>query len=118
MVVVVFRARLREGVDMARLESTGARMYELASGMPGFVSYKDYAAPDGESLTLIEFETEDAVLAWREHPEHRVVQEQGRKEFFSEYHIQVCAPLRDYRFSPTEGRRELPVGQRGRDAQR
>ena len=70
MVIVVFRSRLRSDADLAALEVIGARMYELGSAMPGFVSYKDFAADDGETLTLVEFETEEQLLAWRNHPEH------------------------------------------------
>ena len=52
-------------------------MYALASAMPGFVSYKDFSASDGESLTLVEFESEQTLLAWRDHPEIVRVQERG-----------------------------------------
>ena len=98
MVVIVFRSRVRGGVD-EELGRVGARMYELASSMPGFLSYKDFAAEDGENVTIVEFESLETLAAWREHPEHKVVQGRGRTEFFSEYHIQVCTPVRDYRFS-------------------
>ncbi len=104
MMVVVFRSRLRKGVDGDRLAAAGNRMYELASAMPGFVSYKDFAAEDGELLTLVEFASEETLLAWRNHPEHVEVQRQGRDEFFAGYHIQVCLPQRDYRYDPAEGR--------------
>jgi hypothetical protein len=62
MVIVVFRSRLRPDADLAALEVVGARMYELGSAMPGFVSYKDFAAEDGETLTLVEFETRPALV--------------------------------------------------------
>jgi len=97
MVVIVFRSRVREGVD-EELGRVGERMYELASSMPGFISYKDFVAEDGENVTVIEFESLETLAAWREHPEHKVAQERGRTELFSEYHIQVCTPVRDYRF--------------------
>jgi len=99
MVVTIFRSRIRDGADMAAIEAAGGRMYELASAMPGFVSYKDYTAADGESVAIVEFADEASVLAWRNHPEHREVQERGRKEFMSEYRIQVCQALRDYSFN-------------------
>jgi hypothetical protein len=35
------------------LEKLGARMYELATRMPGFISYKDFVAADGESVSLV-----------------------------------------------------------------
>ena len=93
MVVVVFRSRLKEGVE-AELTKVGMRMYELASSMPGFISYKDFVAEDGENASIIEFESLGAVDAWREHLEHKEAQRRGREEFFSEYQIQVCTPLR------------------------
>lgn len=99
MVVVIFRSRLKEGAE-ADLARVGARMYELASAVPGFISYKDFAAEDGENLSVIEFESLEAVDAWRDHPEHKEAQRRGREEFFSEYQIQVCAPLRNRSFKP------------------
>jgi heme-degrading monooxygenase HmoA len=98
MVVIVFRSRLRNGIDEQELGKIGSRMYEIASSMPGFISYKDFAAQDGETVTIVEFESPEALAAWREHPEHKAVQQRGRKEFFAQYHIQVCTPLRDYAF--------------------
>jgi heme-degrading monooxygenase HmoA len=98
MVIIVFRARLRPDVDQQALVQLGQRMYELASSMPGYISYKDFAAGDGENVSIIEFESHETLAAWREHPEHKAAQQRGRDEFFSEYHIQVCTPVRDYRF--------------------
>jgi heme-degrading monooxygenase HmoA len=98
MVVIVFRARLKPDVDHGALAEVGQRMYELASSMPGYISYKDFVAEDGENVSVIEFESLETLAAWREHPEHKVVQQRGRDEFFAEYRIQVCAPVRDYRF--------------------
>lgn len=100
MVVTVFRSRLRPGIDMAALEKLGMRMYELASAMPGFLSYKDYTSADGESVTLVEFADEASLLAWRNQPEHVDAQRQGRELYFAEYRIQVCSPMREYRFDP------------------
>lgn len=96
--VVVFRSRLRADADMAALEPLGLRMYEVASTMPGFLSYKDFTAADGETLTLVEFADADTLRAWREHPEHREAQRRGREEFMSEYQIDVCRPERSYAF--------------------
>ncbi|MBI3804966.1 MAG: antibiotic biosynthesis monooxygenase [Nitrospirae bacterium] len=94
MVVIVFRSRLKEGVE-PEIAKVGMRMYALASAMPGFRSYKDFVAEDGENVSIVEFESIEDVDAWREHPEHREAQRRGRSEFFSEYRIQVCTPLRE-----------------------
>ena|SRR5215475_1612797 len=98
MVVTVFRARLKPEVNLEALAQLGQRMYELASAMPGYLSYKEFAAEDGESVAIVEFDSLETLAAWREHPEHKAVQQRGRDEFFREYHIQVCTPVRDYRF--------------------
>lgn len=98
MVVIVFRSRLRDGIDLGELERMGGRMYELASRMPGFVSYKDFASADGENVSIVEFESLASLEAWRTHPEHRAVQARAREAFMGEYHIQVCETVRDYGF--------------------
>lgn len=97
-VVVVFRSRLRPDVDLPALEAAAKRMYELASAMPGFISYKDFTASDGESVSIVEFSDTASLLAWRNHSEHQRMQQRGREEFMSEYHIQVCRPEREYAF--------------------
>jgi heme-degrading monooxygenase HmoA len=93
MVVIVFRARINEGIE-EQLNEVGARMYELGSQMPGFISYKDFGAEDGETLSIIEFESLEHVAAWREHVEHKEAQTLGRSTFFSEFQIQVCEVVR------------------------
>lgn len=97
-VVVVFRSRLRANADLSALEIAATRMYELASAMPGFLSYKDFTASDGESVSIVEFADAASLLAWRNHPEHQRMQQRGREEFMGEYHIQVCRPEREYSF--------------------
>jgi heme-degrading monooxygenase HmoA len=98
MVVVVFRSRLNPGVDKD-LEELGARMYGLASSMPGFISYREYASADGEGVAIVEFESNETLAAWRDHSEHKQAQAAGRERFFSEYRITVCDAVRDYRFN-------------------
>lgn len=98
MVLIAFRSRLRAGVDESELGRVAARMYELATAMPGFVSYNEYAAASGESVSIVEFESHEALAAWRSHPEHVEVQRLARERFFSEYRISVCDVVRDYAF--------------------
>ena len=66
--------------------------------MPGFLSYKRYGAEDGEEIEVVRFDSEEGLDAWRTHPEHREAQRRGREEFFEEYWVQVCSPIRQYRF--------------------
>ena len=98
MMTVLFRSRLTEeaGEEYAR---TAQRLEDLAHSMPGFVSFKTFAAPDGERVSIIEFESEEAIVAWYRHPEHLAAQRRGRESFYKEYRIQVCNPVREYGFT-------------------
>jgi heme-degrading monooxygenase HmoA len=98
MIVVVFRARMKPGAADKELGEMGARMYALGSAMPGFISYRDYQSSDGESVTIVEFESHETLAAWRNHAEHKLAQEAGRNKYFSEYRITVCESVRDYSF--------------------
>jgi len=97
MVVVLFRTRLRAdaGPDYAPLAD---RMLALAQAMTGFVSFKHYVARDGERISVVEFDSEVAARAWRDHPEHRDAQRRGRSDFYSWYRLQVCEQLREVVF--------------------
>ena len=97
MVVVVFRSRLRTE-NQAEFHALADEMMKLAVAMPGFVSYKVFAAEDGERCSIIEFESHAHLAAWREHPAHRAAQQQGRERFYAEYTLQVADPVRESRF--------------------
>src|SRR5262245_35781111 len=97
MMVTVFRARPRPEA-LAELEDSGRRMYELAVAMPGFISYKEYAAADGEGVSIVEFDTPEHLAAWREHPEHKKVQARAREALLAEFRVQVCTLQREARF--------------------
>ena len=89
MILTIFRSRLRPE-HLAEYEAMAHRMDELAKTMPGFLSIKTFAAPDGERVSLVEFDSEDNHHAWRQHPAHREAQRLGRERFYSEFQIQVC----------------------------
>ena len=101
MVVTVFRSYAKKDLDpqlLPEIEKRGARMYELASRMPGFLSYKDFQAADGETLSIVEFESIEHVRAWHAHPEHREVQQWARAAVFAQYDIKTCEVVRTLRF--------------------
>jgi heme-degrading monooxygenase HmoA len=93
---------MREGADLAEYEARSERMNELARQMPGFISVKGYAAPDGDEVVIAPFESEEALDAWRFHPEHVATQRKGREEYREEYYesycVQLCKTIREYEF--------------------
>ena len=97
MIVTVFRSRLMPGVQDEYVKLV-ERMRDLAVTMPGYISHKGFWADDGERVTIVEFESEEAQRAWRMHPEHIAAQRQGRQRFYAEYDIKVCSVLHDNHF--------------------
>jgi heme-degrading monooxygenase HmoA len=98
MIVTVFRSRLKPGVReeyVALVE----RMAALAKTMPGYISHKGFFADDGERVTIVEFEDEDGMRAWRTNPEHRAAQRLAREKYYTEYRVQVCTLDRDSHFT-------------------
>lgn len=97
MTVIIFRNRLRPEAS-ATYSELAPEIAALAQQQPGFLAMKTFTAVDGERVTIAEFESDEAVAAWRAHPEHREAQRRGKTEFYSEYHLQVCEVLREKRF--------------------
>ena len=99
MVIVLLEHRLRADIDKAEWEQAFTRMVGLASKMPGFISINGYAAADGSGLAVARFESEEAVQAWKTHPEHVKTQARGREAFFESYKLTVATPIiREYSF--------------------
>lgn len=94
MVLTVFRSRLRPEAQQEYMQ-WAARISELAKRMPGYISHKGFVAEDGERVTLVEFESEEAQRAWRTHPEHIEAQKKGRQAFYSEFRLQICSVQRE-----------------------
>ena len=97
MVVVVFKAKVIKEVEGAYYEKV-AEMEAIATKMPGFISFKGYFANDGERVSIHEWESEEALSAWRNHPAHKEIQEYGRNHFYEEYSLFVCENPRTSHF--------------------
>lgn len=94
MIVTVLRTRLNPGVQ-DEYGPTAARISELAQAMPGYISHKGFVADDGERVTIVEFESEDALHKWRIDPEHRAAKKRGFDSFYSEFKYQICRVIRE-----------------------
>ena len=101
MIVTVFRSRLRPGVRDEYVALVD-RMNEIARTMPGYISHKGFFAEDGERVTIVEFEHEEGMRAWRSNPEHQTAQKLARQKYYTEYSVQVCTLDRESKFKATE----------------
>ena len=98
-VLVLIRTSLRPNCDLAAYEAMDARMNELVSQIPGYQGIKAFTADDGESIAIAQFDSHEALLRWRAHPEHRGAQRAGREKFYASYDVRVCSVERAYDFS-------------------
>ena len=69
--------------------------FELVRTVPGYVTHKGFVADDGERVTIVEFETEEALDQWRRDPEHAKAKRRGIADFFRDYRFQICSVIRE-----------------------
>lgn len=98
MYLVVFRNRKRADIDEAAYDAEAERMEALAAAQPGYLSFKSYAAEDGEVVALSEWEDEAAARAWGRLAEHRTAQARGRSAYYDSYTLFGCDTPRIHRF--------------------
>jgi heme-degrading monooxygenase HmoA len=94
-VVVIGDLKLRSDARLDEYGQLGERMYGIVSRIPGFLSVKSFKADDGEELTVFRFASEQALEAWRTHPEHVEVMKRGHAEFYASGFLQVCKVIRE-----------------------
>jgi heme-degrading monooxygenase HmoA len=97
--ITVFRSRLRDDAPGRRYGGLAGELEAKAAAMPGFVEFKEFVAADGERLALVTFASDEAEAAWRDHPDHRSAQQEGRDAFYSDYDVAVCTVQRRQRWT-------------------
>ncbi len=96
MLVVLFRSKLVDAPD--GYAEMAQEMLDLAKTMPGFVDVKAFTADDGERLTLVWWQDEETLAAWRNHARHLVAQRSGRERWYQYYTLEVAEVKRSNRF--------------------
>ncbi len=87
--IVIFRSR-KTGVRTESYSQTAAEMSKLVTTIPGYISHKTFHHPDGETVTLGEFESLDAIHAWGQHPDHIAAQHLGKQHWYENYELTIC----------------------------
>ena len=94
---VIFSSVRTEGDQGYGVAAT--RMLELAREQPGFLGVES-AREDGLGITVSYWQSEAAILAWKQQAEHKAVREQGRARWYSAFQTRVCKVERAYTFHP------------------
>ena len=85
---VIFSSRRTEGDG--GYEATAERMIELSRGMPGFLGIESVRGADGFGITVSYWRDEASIAAWRQHEEHLIAQQRGRREWYKHYDIRIA----------------------------
>lgn len=91
---VIFSSKRSAG-DRGYAE-TAARMVELAKGMPGFLGVETVRDAEGFGVTVSYFDSEEAIRAWRDHPEHAAARQRGRAEWYEHFELRIARVERAY----------------------
>ncbi|WP_128255623.1 antibiotic biosynthesis monooxygenase family protein [Falsirhodobacter deserti] len=97
MIAVIFEAqtsadRKAEYLDLA------AQLRPYLAQVDGFLSIERFQSltTPGKLLSLSFWRDEEAVMHWRNLPEHRAAQAAGRDHVFEDYRLRIASVLRDY----------------------
>jgi len=72
------------------------RMFELASTQPGFLGVESARDADGFGITVSYWSSEEAIVAWKAHADHRPAQEAGKRIWYADYQIRIAKVGRVY----------------------
>jgi heme-degrading monooxygenase HmoA len=72
------------------------RMVELASQQPGFLGVESVRSTDGFGITVSYWSSEEAIVAWKAHMEHKPAQEAGKRVWYADYQLRVAKVEREY----------------------
>src|SRR5262249_9140470 len=84
--------------EVEPLPGHSARYFELAAALrpeleknPGLIFIDRYTSIDRPNVVLSHswWESEETLIAWRQHRPHRAIQKMGREQHFKDYRIRI-----------------------------
>lgn len=97
--IAVIFAATRTEVDQDGYERAAQAMATLAERQPGYRGIMSTRGADGFGITVSYWADDAAAIAWRDHPEHAAIREQGRAHWYSSYSLDVARVERSYAWS-------------------
>ena len=93
MFVVIFRAKITKLDD--EYSRVAQRMRDLALTQFGCVEFHAVTEGDHE-IALSYWPDQDKIRDWKQHSDHLIAQELGKKHWYESYSVQVCEVKRQY----------------------
>lgn len=85
---VIFSSQRTEGEK--GYAQMAERMLELAAKQAGFLGVESARNNDGFGITVSYWESLEAISAWKQHSEHRMAQETGKKLWYQDYQLRIA----------------------------
>ena len=106
MIAVIFEVWPAQGKTNTYLDIAASLRSELEE-IDGFISVERFESltTKGKYLSLSFWSDEQAVQEWRNQNSHRLAQNKGRSDVFSNYRLRVASIIRDYGM---DGREQAP----------
>jgi heme-degrading monooxygenase HmoA len=98
---VIFSS-IRTAHDADGYHQAALRMLELVQAQPGFLGVESARNESGLGITVSYWANEAAILAWKNHREHREIRERGRSIWYQHYCTRVSKVERNYAASMPE----------------
>jgi heme-degrading monooxygenase HmoA len=93
MFVVIFRAKIAKLDD--EYNKVAQRLRDLALTEFGCLEF--HALTEGnDEIALSYWPDQDKIRAWKQHSDHLIAQELGKKDWYESYSVQVCEVKRQY----------------------
>jgi len=97
--IAVIFASTRIAADQDGYQRAAQLMAALAERQPGYRGMQSTRGADGFGITVSYWADDAAAIAWRDHPEHTAIREQGRAQWYSSYSLEVARIERTYAWS-------------------
>lgn len=93
MFAVIFKAKIKNLDE--QYSQTAIKMRDLAFEKYGCLDF--VAVSEGEQEVAISYwPDEQSILAWKQDPEHLLAQQQGQKDWYGSYTVEVVEIKRQY----------------------
>ena len=103
MMLVTVEFTLRPGVE-ARFETAVEKAHACLEQYEGFLGEEpcQNIHDNKKFVTLFYFRDRESIQAWRQDPDHIILQRLGKEEIFSWYRIRIAEVERQYGFNEPE----------------
>ncbi|MGB5077892.1 MAG: antibiotic biosynthesis monooxygenase [Sphingorhabdus sp.] len=94
-IAVIFVAQ-RTNADGESYAKAASAMVALASRQEGYLGIDSVRESGGLGITVSYWASDEAARAWRDHPEHVEIRNEGRGRWYQSYSLHVAAIERSY----------------------